>query len=106
MTAHATVPVWGKLAVTPSIVWMSERYSYVSEDVDGNQFIGRLPPMALVNLFVDYRDVAGKGLDIGLGGYNLTGEKFKFIQPYSSEHAPLPGMGTEVMLRLSYQYRI
>jgi hypothetical protein len=34
---------------------------------------------------------------------NILDQEELFIQPYNSDHAPLPGMGREFQLRISYQ---
>jgi outer membrane receptor protein involved in Fe transport len=87
--------------VNPSVLFRSERYSYTSLDTAGNGVIEKFPSQAFVNLFFRYENVI-KGLDIGIGVYNIFDEKVVYLQPYNSLHAPLPGHSRELIVKLSY----
>ena len=41
-------------------------------------------------------------LNINFGVYNLTNQRIQYIQTYSGFHNPLPGMGREFLLKISY----
>lgn len=81
-------------SVNPSAVILAERYG-VSR---------RYPNVLLLNLFIQKRDVFRKGLDIGIGGFDLLGSNYSYIQPYDSGHAPLPGPSREFTVRVSYAF--
>lgn len=100
---NAHVKVWRGLSVNPSATFFSDRYGYARSDLDGNPLIDAFGPTLLFNAFVQYQDAGVKGLSVGLGAYNLLGSAFAFIQPYNSGHAPLPALGREFLLKLSYQ---
>lgn len=97
------VKVWRGLSFNPSATFFSDRSGYGSSDVDGNPLIATYGPTLLLNAFLQYKDAGAKGLDVGLGAYNVLGSAYSFIQPYNNGHAPLPALGREFLLKLSYQ---
>jgi outer membrane receptor for ferrienterochelin and colicin len=103
---NASLKIINNLTVNPSVVFYGARWGYTSVDTAGNSVIEKFDPTVLVNLFVWYKSPV-EGLSIGLGGYDLLNQKYKFIQPYNGYHAPLPGPSREFMIRLQYtlQYK-
>lgn len=87
--------------VTPSLLFRSETYSYTSVDTAGNGIVEKFDPQLFANLFFRYENVL-KGLDVGIGVYNIFDEKVRYLQPYNSLHAPLPGPSRELVIKLSY----
>jgi outer membrane cobalamin receptor len=87
--------------ISPSCTFQSERYAYTSVDTLGNGIVTKLPSAFYANLFIRYENLI-KGLDIGIGVYNIFDEQVRYIQPYNSLHAPLPGPSREFVLKLSY----
>jgi outer membrane cobalamin receptor len=102
ITPVADLPI----RITPSLVVMGTRYGYTSLDAAGNPQIDIFDPVGLANLFVEWRDLYMKDLDVGLGVYNIGGAQFFFIEPYNGYKAPLPGLDREIMLRVSYGVRL
>lgn len=88
-----------QVTITPSIILRSERGAVLSVDADGNSVVEDLPASALVNVFLDVRDIV-PGLDFGLGVRNLLDEQFQIAQPYDSQHAPLPVFDRELQARI------
>ncbi|MBL7925061.1 MAG: TonB-dependent receptor plug domain-containing protein, partial [Bacteroidia bacterium] len=84
--------------------WLSSRYgiSAVDETTEAPVYT-RYPSMNLVNAHLDYRFRKLKGLSVRFSVRNILDEEELFIQPYNSQHAPLPGMDREFQLRISYQ---
>jgi outer membrane cobalamin receptor len=97
--ARATFHLSDRVTFTPSVVLRSERAAITSVDGDGNPIYGNLPASALVNAWLQVRDVA-PGVNVGCGVQNLLGEDFRLAQPYNSLHAPLPAFDREVMVRI------
>ena len=56
----------------------------------------------MINSFFNYSDVFVKGVNIGIGVYNLLNQNEWFIQPYNSLHAPLPGLSREFSVKIIY----
>lgn len=91
------------LSVNPSMMAIGERYGYLSVDAPGGtELIGKEDATVLANLYVRYRVAGLEGLELGLGVFNIFGEKYRFLQPYDGYHAPYPGQSREVLARVSY----
>ena len=64
--------------------------------------LGKVPAALQINTFLLYRDLGWKGLDVGVGGFNLLGQQVPYLQPFNGGHAPLPGASREIVGRVSY----
>jgi outer membrane cobalamin receptor len=98
----ASFNVGNHFSINPSLSYKGERYGYVGLDTAGNSVIGKYDAAVYVNLYLRYKNFLVKGLDIGVGVYNLFDEEVQYIQPYNSNHAALPGVSRELLLKLSY----
>ena len=96
-TANVNVPLWRTLGLNLTAVLMSERFAAKGTSV---------PFTSLFDAYLLYRDCGLKGLDVGLGVYNLLNQSNAYVQPYASDspHAPLPGPGRSLLLRLAYAH--
>lgn len=106
LALSGTMHLFGGLSFNPSAVIYGERYGYISGDADGNPMLGRLAPTALINLYLRYRDLGLRGLDLGAGVYDVADQHYQYLQPYSGGHPPLPGPGREVVVRLAYEHKL
>ncbi len=86
-------------SINPSGSFQSSRYGYV-----GYNEIKKFAPVALVNCFLQKQNILTKGLNMGLGIYDMLNQKYAFIQPYNGGHAPMPGTSREFLLRLTYTF--
>jgi outer membrane receptor for ferrienterochelin and colicin len=99
------VRIWQTLHANATATFMTKRYAQVGLLPDGETpRIAALAPAFLLNLFLEYRDLVTKGLNLGVGAYNVTGQRFSYPQPYKGLHASLPGEAREYLARLSYAY--
>jgi outer membrane receptor protein involved in Fe transport len=115
---RATFRPWGWLGVSPSATVLGPRFTKGVPDAAGAETAAAVPAQLLANLFV-YRDNVGiRGLTVGVGIYNMFGAGFKYVHAsattptdataaaaltaFQNDHAPLPGLDREVMLRVSY----
>ena len=89
------------LSFNPSVSIYGPRWGYVPSDSVGISALKQFDPTALINFFIRYNTPL-KGLTFGLGVYDILNQKFHFIQPYNSDHPPLPGPSREIVFRLSY----
>lgn len=94
-----------RFSVNPSLCFRGERYGYTSIDTLGDGVIEKFSPMVLANIFLRYENLFIKGLDLGVGVYDLFDQRVKYIQPYNSYHAPLPGPSREFVVKLSYTFK-
>ena len=94
--------IWKGLSVNPSGNFLSRRYGQWSGDGQGNGVASLGPATYLLNLYFMWQDLGVKGLDLGAGVYDLLNERYTYLQPYQSGHAPLPGPSREILARLAY----
>lgn len=100
VVARASFHLSEMVSFTPSVIFRSERAAITAVDADENAITTELPSSALVNAWLEVRDVV-PGVSMGVGVRNLLGEDFRLAQPYDSLHAPLPAFDREVMVRVS-----
>jgi outer membrane receptor for ferrienterochelin and colicin len=101
----ASLNVTKKFSINPSLTFRGERYGYTSVDTTGEALTEKFSPMTLANIYLRYQDLFIKGLDLGVGVYDLFDQRIKYIQPYNSSHAPLPGPSRELIVKLSYTFK-
>uniref|UniRef100_A0A7C4UHH2 TonB-dependent receptor n=1 Tax=candidate division WOR-3 bacterium TaxID=2052148 RepID=A0A7C4UHH2_UNCW3 len=81
-----------RIKINPSMIYLSERYSTEK----------KFPQIFLLNLYCTIDNILIKGVDLGLGIYNILNADFDFIQPYDGGHPPLPGPSREMIIKLNY----
>jgi len=102
ITGALSFDLWKTLKVTPHFVYYGSRHAIISSDEDYNLIYGEKEPSLLLNLTFLYSNLFINGLDATLSVYNLTDDKFDFIEPYIGWDAPLPGPSREFVLKLDY----
>jgi outer membrane cobalamin receptor len=92
-----------KYYLTPSISYFSERYGFITNDLEQEKtngyFLADLTCLAK-NMFV-------KNLDLTLSLRNMFNEKHAYIQPYGMPEmveAPYPGAPFETVLKVKYKF--
>lgn len=94
------------LALSPSAVYLSERAGYYT--ACNNAFdpadIKKYNAVTLVNVYVALRDSLAQGFTLGFGVYNIFNSADYFVQPYNSDHAPLPGGSRELAVKVRYEF--
>jgi hypothetical protein len=117
-SARATFRPWDWMGISPSAVFFGERYTRGAPDASGAETAVALPAQLLANLFIFKDNLGVRGLTIGLGIYNIFGVDYRFVHAsavtpadasaakiadaFGGDHAPLPGLDREVLVRLSY----
>ncbi len=104
LTLNSSFKVWKGMRINPSLVYRSARYAYTQIDENEDGILGRLAPNALANLFVNYEGLFVKGLNVGIGTYDLLDQGTVYPQAYNGGFVRLPGPGREFILKLSYQF--
>ncbi|MFN8155292.1 MAG: TonB-dependent receptor plug domain-containing protein [Bacteroidia bacterium] len=93
-----------QLLLGTNINWLGTRYAVTAVDeTTGEPVYQKLDDFMLLNMYLEYRLKNVKGLSFRFSARNILDQQEWFIQPYNSNHAPLPGMGREFQLRISYQ---
>ena len=84
--------------------WLGTRYAITSiNETTGEPEYSKIDNFILLNAYIEYKMKKVNGLSFRLSVRNILDQDEWFIQPYNSNHAPLPGMGREFQLRISYQ---
>ncbi len=102
VTFQGSVAPTRHLRLNPSVLYLGERYGFTALDGDGNPVLARLAPQVLANLYVSYDNLLVKGLDLGVGAYNLFNSRQPLPRAYQGEIDPTPGRSRELLLKLTY----
>ncbi|MBK7572721.1 MAG: TonB-dependent receptor plug domain-containing protein [Bacteroidetes bacterium] len=87
------------LSLNPSVSFYSKRYSIAS---DQTEIVTTHSEAVYANINLSKDNFFTEGLTAQFGVFNFLDEDVWYIQPYNSNHAPLPGGGREIQIRLNY----
>ncbi|QHT70995.1 TonB-dependent receptor plug domain-containing protein [Rhodocytophaga rosea] len=104
VTANGNLQLGSHLRISPSLIYSSERYGYTSLDEEENAVLERFAPYLLANLHVGYDNLGIKGLDAGIGIYDIFNTKQPLLRAYQSEIDYLPGRSRELVVKFSYRF--
>ncbi len=96
----ANIKINDHFSINPSFNFIGSTYGITSIDGNLNYVFEQIDPRFYANIFIRYNT---GNLNIGLGLNDLLDQKALFIQPYSSGHTPINGLGREFTLKLSYK---
>jgi len=99
ITFSASVPAAPGLSVNPSAIYVSRRYAY---DFPGDIRAFSGTTVANLNLLLKDRPLAG--LSLSLGVRDIFNSGYRYLQAYTSGHAPLPAQSREVFLKTMYEF--
>jgi outer membrane receptor protein involved in Fe transport len=111
ITLNTGIPIYDKLSLNGTLIFLSYRYGYngasfVSpyslQNPPTNADFRKYDPVFQANLSLDWRDVFVKGLNLGLGIFDVFNSRYSLIQPYKSYHLPIPALSREFTFRVSY----
>ncbi len=91
-----------KVSLNPSLSRIGERYEQSGVDADGMSIHEKLKPVVVANIFAGLKYPKMKHFSMSLGCANVFNARTLFIQPYNSNHAPLPGRSREFRISLRY----
>jgi outer membrane cobalamin receptor len=91
-----------RISLNPSLSWIGRRYEIAGIDAEGNNIFKKCKPELIANVFAGLQQLKVKGLSASIGCANIFNAKNRFIQPYNSNHAPLPGRSREFRFTLRY----
>ncbi len=93
---NSTYFVSSRLTLNTNLVYQSKVYALRDENIEVFNF-------TILDMYVSYRYFGIKGLELGLGVYNLFNSDYYYIQPYQGGHNPIPGMGREILFRINWR---
>jgi outer membrane receptor protein involved in Fe transport len=93
------------LVLGATAVGFSRRYAVTGiNPSDQSYVITSLAPRVLVGFSARYQDLGMRGLLVGLAVHDLLDARDVYAQPYQGGHAPLPGVGRQILLSLGYAW--
>jgi len=101
LNLNSSFNITKNISISLSISFRGDRYAITSVDSLDNGIVEKIKPAFFANLFIRYENIV-KGLHLGIGVYDIFDQQIQYIQPYNSNHAPLPGPSRELVLKLSY----
>lgn len=102
LTANISQTIIEKLSLNLNGVFFSKRYGFNQYNADLNRPVMKeFAPSVLINAFVNYTDIYNKGLDIGIGAYNIFDSQYAYITPYNANHGGIPTGGAEYVLMVA-----
>lgn len=108
ITLNGSVSLSKNITFNPSMTYASKRYAYQHVEEDEEQELyavqSAVDPYVLCNVFVNFRDLALKGLDVGVGVYDIFDQRPPIIQPYNGDYAPIPALSREFTAKLVYHF--
>lgn len=87
-----------------SVNFSGERYAITSLDSTGTAVYESISPASYINMSFTRENAFMSGLNISLMANNLLNNEVYFIQPYASNHAPLPGQSRSFGIKMSYAF--
>jgi outer membrane receptor for ferrienterochelin and colicin len=88
-----------------SAIYFSKQYGYNSySETTDDVIIAEFEPIILTNIIFNFNNLFVKGLNLGIGVYNILDADFKYIQAYNGWHSPLPGQSREFIIKLNYNF--
>jgi len=80
------------------LIFSSDRYGY-----SGSRLIHHNPTW-IYNSYFRYQPSVLKGLEVGLGLYDVFNAQYEYVQLINTGHPALPGNTRELRLKLSYSF--
>lgn len=105
VTAKATFNVNKHFSVSTTLIYNSERYGYDAMPDDSGTYTFALKdysPNYMAHVFLNY-DNLFKGLNLGVGIYNVLNDDYAFATPYYGSGGALPSQSRELLLKVAYK---
>ena len=102
LTIWANRSIYKNLKFNTSLVWLSSRYAYNSENEEGELILKKFDSNLLFNASLMYKDFLRSGINLSLGVQDLFNQSPPFMQPYDGAHAPLPSLSREIIFKINY----
>jgi len=109
ITFNSSINYYKEFSINPSVIYQNRCFGYTEvlideESEEESVVINEIQSSLLLNVFFNFRNVF-KGLDLGLGVYDILNERYPFVQGYNGWHPPFPGMSREFVFNLKYNFK-
>jgi len=104
VTATGGIPAGKKLTIAPTVSYQSKRFTCMVNDADQTRECIELHPSFYADLNFCFENVITSGMNISAGCFNIFDRAVWYLQPYDSNHTPLPGSSREFRIRVTYKF--
>jgi len=98
VSVNHNLPITQSLSFNHTLVFSSDRYGYTGNTLTHHD------PTWIYNTFFRYKNTSVKGLEAGLGIYDVLNAQYEYVQLINGGHPALPGSTRELRLKLSYEF--
>ena len=98
LSLNHTFAITEALSFNHTLIFSSDRYGF-----NGDNLVHHAPTW-VYNTYLRYQSPLLKGLDVGLGVYDVFNERYEYVQQIKTGHPALPGNTRELNLKLSYSF--
>ena len=102
-TISGSIKITKDFSINPTMIVTSPRYNYVEDSLGAVSYI-KYESNLLMHLYFRYEDLLLKGLDVGIGAYNIFNQNPFYINAYSHDIRALPYSGREYLIKASYTF--
>ncbi len=98
VSLNHTFAITKALSFNHTLIFSSDRYGYT-----GSALV-HYAPSWIYNTYFRYQNPLFKGLEFGLGLYDVFNERYEYVQQINTGHPALPGKTRELRLKISYSF--
>ena len=98
VSLNHTLHITKSLSFNHTLIFSSDRYGY-----SGSTLVHH-DPTWVYNTYLRYQNALVKGLELGLGVYDVFNAQYEYVQLINGTHPALPGNTRELRLKLSYEF--
>ena len=102
ITAYYSSELADSLSITPSIIYLGVRNVTELAEGTGVRIFEEIAPQVLVNVNLIHRVKEIDGLEVSFAIYNLTDEKYRFVQAYDGGRGTMPAKSREFLLKFDW----
>jgi outer membrane receptor for ferrienterochelin and colicin len=104
IAAYASFRLGKTFSLNPSIYYTGKQYGAIP--VDGSSsIVAEIDPFVNFNLYLNANNVLTENLTIGLGVFDAFDDGRLFVQAYNGGLFPMPGIGREFVIKMSYDFK-
>jgi outer membrane receptor for ferrienterochelin and colicin len=105
ITAYASFKVGKNFSINPSVFYTGKQYGQFGITPDEEAIINEIDPITNFNLYFNVNNLLTKNLTLGFGMFDVFDGGRLFVQPYDGGTFPMPGIGREFVVKLSYDFK-
>jgi outer membrane cobalamin receptor len=101
LNAFASFRLGKTFSINPSIYYTGKQYGATA----AGPVITEIDPIVTFNLYLNATNVLTENLTLGIGVFDAFDGGRLFVQPYNGGLFPMPGIGREFVIKMSYDFK-